>query len=122
MNPTEKQIKTEHFQNIVAIAYADGHLDISEAKFLAERAEDYGIPKETVDKIIDNAEKLQFVIPMNNDEREEQLSDAVYMAMIDGNVDEKEYDLCLKIAKKLDLEKDYLDEVIDLTKRLWDKS
>ena len=122
MSLEDKKIEKEHFQNIVAIAYADGHLDAEESKFLAERAEDYGLSKEVVDEIIKNAENLKFLIPMNDEEREEQLSDAVYMAMVDGNVDEKEYDLCLKIAEKLDLTKDYLDDVIELTKKLWNEN
>ena len=121
MSELEKQINIEHFQNIVAVAYADGHLDMQEAEFLAERAEDYGLEKKIVDEILDNAENLKFVIPMNQEDREEQLSDAVYMAMIDGDVHEKEYNLCLKIAEKLDLSREYLDDLISLIKKLWQK-
>jgi tellurite resistance protein len=120
MTQSDKKIQIEHFQNIVAVAFADGLLDDSEKSFLAERAEDYGLLKETVDNILKNVDNLEFIIPLNAEEREEQLSDAVYMAMINGNVEEREYDLCLKIAEKLDLDRKYLDEVIDLTKRLWD--
>ena len=121
MNQPDKKIQIEHFQNIVAVAHADGILDQSEKDFLSDRADDYGFSKETVDKIFKNIDNLEFIIPQNNEEREEQLSDAVFMAMIDGKVDDREYNLCLKIAEKLDLDRKYLDEVIDLTKRLWDK-
>ncbi len=114
-----KKIRIEHFQNLVAVAYADGHLDIKEAEFLAERAEDYGLEKEIVDDIIDRAEKLEFVIPLNDEDREEQLTDAVFMAMIDGEVADNEYKLCLKIAEKLDFDSSYLDEIIALTSKLW---
>ena len=119
MAQSEKQIKVEHFQNLVAVAYADGHLDILEAQFLARRAEEYGIEKEIVDAIIDKAEKLEFVIPLNDEDREDQLTDAVYMGMIDGEVHEAEYNLCLKIAEKLDFDKFYLDDIIELTQKLW---
>ncbi len=119
MEKSKKTIKLEHFQNLVAVAYADGCLDIDEAEFLAERAEEYGFPKKIVDEIIDNVENLEFIIPLNNEEKEEQLTDSVYMAMIDGEIHDREYDLCLKIAEKLDLDKDYLDEIIELTKKLW---
>ena len=119
MGKSKKTIKLEHFQNLVAVAYADGHLDMGEAEFLAERAEEYGFSKEIVNEILDKAEKLEFIIPLNNEEREEQLTDSVYMAMIDGEIHDREYELCLKIAEKLDLDKDYLDEIIELTKKLW---
>lgn len=121
MAKTEKQIKLEHFQNLVAVAYSDGHLDINEAEFLAERAEEYGLPKDIVDTIIDNVNNLEFIIPLNDEEKEEQLTDSVYMAMVDGSVDQREYDLCLKIAQKLDFDQQYLDDIIRLTKDLWEK-
>ena len=121
MEKSEETIKLEHFQNLVAVAYADGHLDPNEAKFLAERAEEYGLPKNIVDQIIDNVDNLEFIIPLNDEEREDQLTDSVYMAMVDGSVDKTEYDLCLKIAEKLDFDKSYLDEIIRLTKELWEK-
>ncbi len=122
MEKSERRIRLEHFQNLVAVAYADGHLDKKEALFLAERAEDYGLLKSEVDETIDNAENLKFIIPQNDEEREAQLTDAVYIAMVDGNVDEKEYDLCLKIAEKLDFDNRYLDEIIELTGKLWANS
>ncbi len=115
---SRKQINIEHFQNIVAVAFADGILADEEAAFLERRAEDYELDMGVVKRIMDDAENLKFVIPMNEEDREEQLSDAVYMAMIDGQVHETEYNLCLKIAEKLDLTSNYLDQVIELTRKL----
>lgn len=117
--PKDKKIKLEHFANLVAVAYSDGYLEAHEKQFLSERAEEYGLAAEDVKKLFDMAAELKFVVPQNDEEKEEQLSDAVYMAMIDGKVHEKEYDLCLKIAQKLDFRKKDLDYVIELTKQLW---
>jgi len=115
----DRSIKLEHFANLVAVAYSDDYLDDSEKEFLMERAEEYGLPEEDVKKLIDTAHDLQFMVPLNDEDKEEQLSDIVYMAMIDGKVHEKEYQLCLAIAEKLDFRKKDLDYVIDLTKKLW---
>ena len=49
----------------------------------------------------------------------DQLADIVFMAMIDGEIHQKEYDLCLHIAERLDMSKNDLDEAIKLTKKLW---
>ncbi len=117
--PSDKKIKLEHFANLVAVAYSDGYLEEHEKQFLSERAEEYGLPADEVKNLFDMAAELKFVVPQNDEEKEEQLSDAVYMAMIDGEVHEKEYDLCLTIAKKLDFRKKDLDYVIELTKKLW---
>ena len=116
-----KTIKLEHFANLVAIAYSDNFLDENEKKFLKERADEYGLPADEVKNLIDKADELKFMVPLNEEEKEEQLSDIVYMAMIDGEVHEKEYQLCLAIAEKLDFRKKDLDFVIDLTKQLWEK-
>ncbi len=117
--PKDKKIKLEHFANLVAVAYSDGYLEEHEKQFLSERADEYGLPADEVKKLFDMAAELKFIVPQNDEEKEEQLSDAVYMAMIDGEVHEKEYDLCLKIAQKLDFRKKDLDYVIELTKKLW---
>ncbi len=117
--PQGKSIKLEHFANLVAVAFSDNYLDEQEQAFLTERAEEYGLPADEVRKLIDSAEELKFIVPLNEEEKEEQLSDVVYMAMIDGKVHEKEYQLCLTIAEKLDFRKQDLDYVIELTKKLW---
>ena len=118
-NVQGRSIKIEHFANLVAVAYSDGFLDREEQEFLTERASDYGLSTDEVERIINKAEKLQFVVPLNSEEKEDQLADIVYMAMIDGEVHEKEYELCLSIAEKLEFKKKDLDHVIELTHKLW---
>lgn len=119
-NKDMRTIKKEHFQNLVAVAYADGSFSDDEMTFLAEKAVEYGLDNETVEAIINRAEELEFEVPLNDYEREDQLSDVVFISMVDGKVAEKEYNLCLKIAEKLDFKKKDLDQVIDLTSQLWE--
>lgn len=101
------------------MAYADGNFEEEEKEFLEERAEELGLPAEEVSRILANPTQLEFVVPDDLDDREEQLADVVFMSMVDGEIEEKEYDLCLNIAKRLELHKSDLDEVIALTRRLW---
>jgi tellurite resistance protein len=119
INAQKRDIKAEHFANLVAVAYADGFLDNAEKLFLEERAEEYNIDKDEVKRIMDDVERLKFVVPLNHEEKEEQLADVVYMSMIDGHIHEKEYELCLAIAEKLEFERKELDHVIALTEKLW---
>jgi uncharacterized tellurite resistance protein B-like protein len=114
----ERKIKIEHFSNLIAVALSDDILDDEEVEFLHERATEIGIPQDEVDRILQNAGELEFLIPMNKVDREEQLGDAVYMTMVDGEIHEKEYNLCLRLAEKLELDKNYLDHIIDLSQRL----
>ncbi len=115
----KRKIKLEHFKNLVAVAWADGHFDEQELELLADKADEFGLSKEEVGKVIKEADTLQFVVPLNDYDKEEQLADVVYMSMVDGLVHENEYKMCLGIAEKLDLNKHYLDKIIELTKKLW---
>ena len=118
----EKEVSIEHFKNLVAVAVADGILDDEEREFLEDRADELGLPANEVQEIIENADKLEFIVPDNEDDREEQLADIVFMSMVDGSIEDKEYELCLNVANRLELKKTDLDEVIALTQRLWNRS
>jgi len=120
MNKSDKIIQIEHFRNLVAVAFADGFFEEEEEDFLYDKADELELPHDEVEEIIKNAESLKFIVPINVQDREDQLADIVFMAMIDEEIHEREYDLCLSIAKKLDLTKSDLDEAIELTKKLWD--
>jgi len=121
MNPSEKKIKLEHFENLLAVAYADGEFDAIELEFLTEKAEEYGISSTEVSELMKRADQLQFEIPQNLIDREDQLSDAVFMMMVDGDIGEKEYELCYQLAQKLEFKQKDLDHIIHLTKDLWEK-
>ena len=118
----EKEIKLAHFKNLVAVAIADGFLDEEERDFLVDHAEECGLDHKEVNEVIENADKLEFIVPESAEDREEQLADIVFLTMIDGSIEDKEYELCLNIAQRLELKKDELDEVIALTQRLWNRS
>ena len=118
----KKNIKLEHINNLIAVAFADGNFNDEEIEFLYEKAEEFDISEAEVKKSVDNANNLTFMVPQNNEDKEDQLADIVFMMMIDGIIHDKEYDLCLSITSRLNLEKEDLDDVISLTKRLWDSS
>jgi uncharacterized membrane protein YebE (DUF533 family) len=113
------KIKIEHFKNMVAVAFSDGYFDEVESDFLAHKAKEFGLPEEIIDSIIEEASKLPFIVPENQIDRENQLADIVYIAIIDGEIRIQEYKLCLNIAEKLGFDKSYVDEVINLTIKLW---
>lgn len=113
-----KNIKREHFENLVVVAAADGYMDEDEKDFLADKAEEFGLDASTVAQIISNPQSLSFHVPESIDEKEEQLSDVVFMAMIDGEIHEKEYSLCLNFAKRLGMTAKDVDEIIALAKKL----
>lgn len=120
-NLNVRKIKVQHFKNLVAVAYSDGYYDEIERDFLAEKAVQYGLTTEIVSSILSNAEDLQFIVPENTIDSEEQLSDVVYMAIIDGVLRNKEYELCIGIAERLGFDKAHVDKAIEKAKRVWNE-
>ena len=115
----DREIKLEHFKNLVAIAAADGYLNYREREFLADRAEESGLTSEEIDQLLLNAHQLQYQIPLNKIECEEQLNDAVFMSIIDGEIAESEYKLCVYIAERLGLDKALVDTMVEEVQRIW---
>ncbi|UII31726.1 hypothetical protein LVD17_25905 [Fulvivirga ulvae] len=122
MGGLTRNIKLEHFSNLVSVASADGFIEDAEREFLQERAMEFGLLPEQIAAVMANIETLEFVVPELPEDREEQLADVVFMSMVDGIIEEREYMLCLNIAERLELKKADLDEVIALTKRLWGRN
>ncbi len=116
----KRNIKRDHFANLLAVAYADGILKPQEIDFIAQKAVEYGLEDSEVKKLLENIDRLQFVVPINQEDKEQQLTDVIYLTMIDGQIDQREYQLCLRIAEKLDLGQSYLDHLISLVKELWE--
>ncbi len=114
-----KRIKQEHFENLVAVAFIDGFLDEEETKFLAEKSEEFGLSQAEAEKIIQQADALHFIIPKNEVDKEDQLADAVYISMVNGEVHTKEYELCIHLAQRLGLEQKEVDRMIELITKLW---
>lgn len=113
-----KNYNLNHFKNLACLAIADGTIDADEKDFLIEKSLEYGIDSAEVEKILNNPTEHFYIAPDNTSDREEQLSDAVYIAMIDGEIHEKEYNLCIKFANRLGLTAKDVDEIILLSKKL----
>lgn len=114
-----RKIKVEHFKNLVAVACSDGYYDDVEKDYLAEKAVEYGLTTEIVSGILIDSDNLKFQVPENLVDSEEQLADIIYLAIIDGVIRPKEYEICLNIAEKLGFDKSHVDKVIEETKKYW---
>ncbi len=111
-----RKVKIEHFKNLVAVAIADGFWHENEKKLLHSKAAQYGLSAKEVLQILDDAENLKFVVPQNIIDREDQLRDAVYMALIDGFFHKNEYQLCINLANRLGFSERSVDQAIEILK------
>lgn len=115
----DRKIKLEHFKNLVAVAAADGYLNYREREFLAERAEESGLTSEEIDHLLLDAHQLQYLVPFNQVECEDQLNDVIFMSIIDGEIAEAEYKLCVYIAERLGLDRSLVDAMVNEVQKIW---
>jgi tellurite resistance protein len=118
----QKEVRREHLENMVAVALADGKFEEIEKEFLTSRALEYGFTVQEVNNLMNNTAHIEAYIqekdfngfsPKNTFHKEEQLADAVYMLLVDGEVNPREYALCLHLAEKLGMGKSDVDEIIE---------
>lgn len=107
-----QQKKLAFFQNIILVAAADKFLDTNESNLLLLIGNRLGLSPEDVAPIVDNMGVLSFIIPEDGLQKTLELQTLVQMMMQDGDVHEKEYNLCLDYARRIGYGKDLLDEMI----------
>jgi len=113
------KIKLEHFENLIAIAVADDTFKVEELGHLFSRAKLLGIAQHEIDAILSRADHLTFRIPLNQEDKEEQVSEAVFMSIVDGEIHFREYRLLTQLAERLDMNRHDVDHIIKLTLKLW---
>lgn len=111
----------EHFANLVAVAAADGYMSAREREFLAERAEENGVKADEYENIVKDADKLHHVVPLNQFQPEDQLMDAIFMSIVDGEIADQEYQLCIDMATRLGFERDVVEQTINEIRFMWDR-
>jgi tellurite resistance protein len=111
-----------HLKNLIIIALADGKLDPMEKEFIIEKASILGIDEKDLDLLF--AEALEFKNKLFQIEisKEEQLADAVLMAVLDGYIHENEQKILQELAEILGFTKSYVDEIIQKSFDLWKRS
>ncbi len=114
-----ESIKRHHLRNLVMIAKADGRLDQLEKEFLLEKAYLLGYSREEVENILNDPENDSMNVNGNQKDREEQLADAILMAVIDGDVHEQELSLIKELAYNFHFSKAYVDQLLERGYKLW---
>jgi hypothetical protein len=107
------QKKMAFFQNLVLIAAADRVLDSDESNLLLTIGNRLGLSSEDVMPMVDNLGALSFIIPEEGMLKTMELQTLVQMMMLDGEVHDREYALCLEYAYRIGYSKDILDDMVE---------
>ncbi|MER2998431.1 hypothetical protein [Pontibacter populi] len=107
-----KQKKLSFFQNLILVAISDGFVDSMESDFLVMIGDQLGLSEEDTSPIAENLSTLSFIVPEEGMQKTMELQTLVMMVLQDGNVDDKEYQLCLDYTRRIGYSKEMLDKLI----------
>jgi uncharacterized tellurite resistance protein B-like protein len=105
-------VRRSHIKNLISVAMADGHLAEDEWQLLTYLASRLGMGEEEIKAIKENPEAVTFVVPKTHEQRVNQIEDLVMLMSIDHDIDPHEVELCKKIALKLDVLPQIVDDII----------
>lgn len=106
------QKKLSFFQNLILLAAADGRLDDGESQFLLQIGNRLGLKSEEAMPIADNLSVLSFVVAADGPQCTLELQTLVQMMLQDGQIDPREYSLCLEYATRCGYGKQILDDMV----------
>jgi uncharacterized tellurite resistance protein B-like protein len=106
------QKKLAFFQNVVLVAAADGQISPEESDFLLQLGNKLGLKTEEVMPIADNLGVLSFIVPAEGLQRTLELQTLVQMMLEDGQIDAREYGLCMEYASRVGYGKAILDDMV----------
>ncbi|GAA4436777.1 hypothetical protein GCM10023188_30230 [Pontibacter saemangeumensis] len=107
-----KQKKLAFFQNLVLVAIADRYIDKMESDFLLTIGNQLDLSEEDTLEITDNLSSLSFIIPEDGLQKSMELQTLVMMVLQDGEVEEREYNLCLEYTRQIGFTQEILDKLI----------
>jgi tellurite resistance protein len=103
----------------MTIALADGILDPMEKEFIIEKASMLGIEEKELNEMFKEALNLNQKIVRTTIKKEEQMADAILMAVLDGYLHDNEQKILHELGDKLGFSKTYVDEIIQKSFKYW---
>ena len=108
----DKKRARGHLKNLLAVATSDASFDNSEVDYILSMAQRYKISEHELKTIKDNPEAYDYEAPVNDREKFDHLHHLVSMMLIDGEVHEKEKEICKRFAASLGLKEEFVDDFI----------
>ena len=98
--------------NAICVMMADGKVEEAEKVALAAVCARAGITEAELEELLDHPDRVKFVAPDSVEERFYQVADAVFMMMVDGEVDAREFVYCSAFAERLGFDADIVPGMV----------
>ena len=111
---TKKKRGKAHLKNLLELAMADGQFDDIEAEYLLSLAQRFNISENELKKLKENANSIEYKPPVNDREKFDHLHQLVRMMLMDGEIHEREMEICKVLASRLGLKSELVDDFIQV--------
>lgn len=111
-NANQEQQRLGQLKNLVMLASADERFTDSELAVLLAVASRENISPEEFNRVMENPDSVDIVLPEEEDTKLAYLRDMVAMMMIDGELDEEEMAICKLYAMALGFQGSIVDGMI----------
>ncbi len=108
----DKKKRMSHVRNLIALSYMDGVMTSEEKEVILSCAAEMGMTPDELAQIIDDPSQITFYVPRKTSERIEEIYDMVLLMMSDGEMDEREIQLCKAVAEKMHLDPEIVDAIV----------
>ncbi len=110
---TDEAELRSHFLSLFNVALIDNELAPEEQEYLYDLGASHGISPESMDTILRH-ENLEdsWAMPESAEQRLAQVFDLVCMMLADNRLDEREVELCVKLARKLGFRENILGGLV----------
>ena len=88
-------------KNVIAVMLADGKIDPNEMQFLSMVCRRVGLSEKELKGILQKPQSIKFTPAKSPNDRMQQLVDMVWMMLADGEIDQREMDMCITLATHL---------------------
>ena len=111
-NDLQEQLRLGQLKNLVMLASADERFTDSEMAVLLAVASRENISPEDFNRVMENPDSVNIVLPEDEETKLAYLRDMVAMMMIDGELDEQELAICKLYAMALGYRSSIVDGMI----------
>lgn len=108
----KKKLTLEYFRALIAVAMADGILLPEEKLFFESKAIEFGFTANSVNEMLNSPIDELKTKNIHSIDDVDFVTDIVAMALVDGKIHKTEYELCVELAKRVNLDSKEIDNTI----------
>ena len=108
----EEKEAISHIKNLIFLASVDGKVHENELASILLIAKREGVSDININKLINNPERTDFLVPYSLERQEQYLKDLVLCMMSDGNIEDREVNFCKSVARIYGYRVEVIDAII----------